>query len=56
MQLPASLRGEHDLRHLDVRDNRLTALPGWLGELPALASLSIGGNPLPGVVRLVSSR
>jgi Leucine-rich repeat (LRR) protein len=48
-ELPGSLRGSTRLRHLDVRGNRLPALPAWLAELPALESLSIGENPLPGI-------
>jgi Leucine-rich repeat (LRR) protein len=47
-ELPSSLRQARQLRHLDVRDNRLSAPPGWLAELPELESLSIGGNPLGG--------
>ena len=53
-ELPAGVRELPRLRHLDVRNNRLTSLPEWLSELPALESLSIGENPLRGIPTAVT--
>src|SRR5688500_8049036 len=44
--VPEELRGSADLVHLDLRDNPIAELPPWLAELPALRSLSVGGQPI----------
>lgn len=44
--VPPAVFGSATLRELDLRDNRLTALPDELAAMPALRLVRIGGNPL----------
>ena len=45
------LRGLVALRWLDLRENRFTALPAWLDELPLLQKIDARWNPLATIDR-----
>jgi hypothetical protein len=45
-RLPDSLRGAPSLELLRLSCNAFDALPAWLGDLPRLAWITWGGNPL----------
>ena len=44
--MPESLGGLTALTELNLSDTRLTALPGWLGNLPGLQTLNLDGTEL----------
>jgi len=47
--VPERLAGLTNLMRLDLSRNRLTDLPGWLGDLQSLTYLKLGGNELTSV-------
>ncbi len=46
-RIPSAVLEDRRLHELDLRDNRLTALPDALKANPALRMVRIGGNPIP---------
>lgn len=57
-ELPGGLRRPPYLETVDLRGNRITALPQWLADVPrgVARTLNLGGNPLDAASRQLLSR
>lgn len=57
--VPAGLQQLKRLTSLNIRDNNITALPHWLGDvklMPSLQTLLVRGNPLSGELGLFAAK